>query len=170
MGQVPPTFRVHPGLTMFGNQTGLLDNPLPKRLPNGVDFWWDEFPGNTGNCWYDNVGPDGTRDSLTGDPPLAPQPGTSRPLFLPEDCENSIGTGVPEKSTELLRCFLQRETGEMRDNTPVCDWFDTPPRPGSEEARRAQREQRRADREFARSPQGIALAERLDRIYDASTK
>lgn len=170
MGQVPPTFRVHPGLTMFGNQTGLLDNPLPKRLPNGVDFWWDEFPGNTGNCWYDNVGPDGTRDSLTGDPPLAPQPGTSRPLFLPEDCENSIGTGVPEKSTELLRCFLQRETGEMRDNTPVCDWFDTPPRPGSEEARRAQREQRRADREFARSPQGIALAERLDRIYDASTR
>ncbi|HVL95775.1 MAG TPA: hypothetical protein VM266_07930 [Solirubrobacteraceae bacterium] len=170
MGQVPPTFRVHPGLTMFGNQTGLLDNPLPKRLPNGVDFWWDEFPGNTGNCWYDNFGPDGTRDSLTGDPPLAPQPGTSRPLFLPEDCENSIGTGVPEKSTELLRCFLQREAGEMRDNTPVCDWFDTPPRPGSEEARRAQREQRRAEREFARSPEGIALAERLDRIYDASTR
>ena len=168
MGQVPPGFRVHPGLEMFGNKTGLLDTPLPERLPNGVDFWWDEFPGNTGNCWYDNVGPDGTRGSLTGDPAIAPEPGTSPPLFLPEDCGSSIGTGVPEKSSELVRCFLQREAGEMNGNTPTCDWFDTPPRPGSEAAQRAQREQRRADRAYARSPEGAAMAERLKRIYGAA--
>ena len=28
-----------------------------KTMPNGVDFWWDEFAGNNGNCWYDNTGP-----------------------------------------------------------------------------------------------------------------
>jgi len=22
---------------------------------HGVDFWWDSFPGNTGNCWYRHV-------------------------------------------------------------------------------------------------------------------
>ena len=169
MGQVPPDFRPHKGLKLFGNQTGLLDNPLPKILPNGVDFWWDEFPGNTGNCWYDNVGPDGTRDSLTGDPRMAPQPGTSPPGFLPEDCASSVGLGVPEKSSQLLRCFLQEsELGEGTSNTPVCDWFDTPPRPGTEEAERARREKQQADQEFARSPEGQALAERLERIYDPS--
>jgi hypothetical protein len=165
MGQVPPRFRVHPQLKKFGNQTGLLDKPLPTQLPNGVDFWWDEFPGNTGNCWYDNTGPDGTRASLTGNPPMAPEPGTSPPGFLPEDCATSVGTGVPEKSSQLLRCFLQQEAGAAEGNTPVCDWFDTPPRPGTTAARRAQREQRRAEREFARSPEGIALGERLNRIH-----
>ena len=42
--------------------------------PNGVDFWWDEFPGDTGNCWYANTGPDGTNGSWTGDPERFPQP------------------------------------------------------------------------------------------------
>ena len=162
MGQVPPDFAVHPGLTTFGNQTGLLDKPLPTQLPNGVDFWWDEFPGNTGNCWFDNIGPDGTRDSLTGNPPMAPQAGTSPPGFLPEDCATSVGLGVPEKSTQLLRCFAQREA--EAEDLPTCDWFDAPPRPGTAAARSAQREQQRADREFARSPEGVALEQRLNSI------
>ena len=25
-----------------------------RSKPNGVDFWWDAFPGNTGNCWWGN--------------------------------------------------------------------------------------------------------------------
>lgn len=164
MGQVPPGFRVHPGLKKFGNLTGLLDKPLPTQLPNGVDFWWDEFPGNTGNCWYDNIGPDGTRDSLTGDPPIPPESGTSPPGLLPEDCATSVGTGVPEKSSQLLRCFLQREEAGTEESTPVCDWFDAPPRPGTAAARRAQREQERAEREFARSPEGAALEARLNSV------
>ena len=164
MGQVPPGFEVHPGLKKFGNLTGLLDKPLPDRLPNGVDFWWDEFPGNTGNCWYDNTGPDGTRDSLTGDPPPAPMEGTSLPGFLPEDCATSVGTGVPEKSSELLRCFLQRETDTEDTSLPTCDWFDAPPRPGTAAARREQRAQREDDRRFARSPEAAALEARLKEV------
>ena len=32
--------------------------------PNGVDFWWDDFASNTGNCWHDNTGVNGDRASL----------------------------------------------------------------------------------------------------------
>ena len=59
--------------------------------PNGTgdvttgrtDFWWDQFPGNTGNCWRNNTGPDGTQLSVTSTPP--------QPL-LPSNCGLSIGT------------------------------------------------------------------------------
>ena len=36
--------------------------PTRGVAPNGVDFWWDEGGVGTvsGNCWFDNVGPDGT--------------------------------------------------------------------------------------------------------------
>ena len=34
-------------------------SPAGKQQPNGLDFWWDNFPGNTGNCWWDNTGADG---------------------------------------------------------------------------------------------------------------
>ena len=29
--------------------------------PNGTDFWWDSYPENTGNCWYDNTARTGRR-------------------------------------------------------------------------------------------------------------
>jgi hypothetical protein len=69
---VPEGFTPHKALTKFGNETGLLDEPRPHRLPNGVDFWWDEEPTSDDNCWPDNTGPDGTRGSLTADPPINP--------------------------------------------------------------------------------------------------
>src|SRR5207247_1644560 len=63
----------------YANDLGLA--PGGEVKPNGVDFWWDEFPTNTGNCWHDNVGPDGTNASWTGDPARFPTPGTSLPGF-----------------------------------------------------------------------------------------
>jgi Right handed beta helix region len=92
--------------------------------PNGTDFWWDQFAGNTGNCWYENVGSDGTRASLTADPPLAPAEGTSPPGFLPEDCETSMGTGG-DNEVELVSCLANFEGGAP---TP-CEWFTTPREP-----------------------------------------
>ena len=73
----------HPGITMFGNGSGLVPEQRRRgdpyyeegQLPNGVDFWWDEAPTSVNNCWFDNTGYDGTRDSLTGDPPINPTPG-----------------------------------------------------------------------------------------------
>jgi hypothetical protein len=127
MGQVPPDFEPHPGLDMFGNQTTL--DGSAETAPNGVDFWWDEATVNTGNCWYDNVGPDGTRDTLTADPPLGPE-GESVPGFLPEKCATSMGSesGYSSKAPMLLACYGQWETGNL--DASSCSWWDTPSQPG----------------------------------------
>jgi hypothetical protein len=36
--------------------------PDGSRMPNGVDFWWDEAPNQMDNCWFDN-------GQVTTDPP-----------------------------------------------------------------------------------------------------
>jgi hypothetical protein len=104
------------------NVMGMRPDGTPD--PNGTDFWWDQFVGNEENCWYDNVGKNGTRESLTTDPPLSPVPLTSPPGFLPEDCPTSVGTGG-DNETELVNCLANFEEGAP---TP-CTWFTTPPEP-----------------------------------------
>ena len=82
--------------------------------------------GNTNNCWYDNVGRGGTRESITADPEIGPLPGQSAPTFLPEECGSSIGLGLgADKVGELLSCFANFDQGA---DTP-CDWFVTPSEP-----------------------------------------
>jgi hypothetical protein len=129
MGQVPPGFQPHPQLDLFGNKTSLEGGS--QTAPNGVDFWWDEATVNTGNCWYDNVGSDGTRESLTADPPIGPTAGQSMPGFLPENCGMSMGSapGYSVKAPILLACYGQWETGGL--DASSCSWWDTPPQPGS---------------------------------------
>jgi hypothetical protein len=152
MGAVPAGFKPHPGLRKFGNQSGLLDPGTETELPNGVDFWWDEFPGNDGNCWFDNTGADGTAGSIDSDP---------AGLLLPSACgPTSVGLGNAAKEAVLLSCFVAWEEGET--DLPSCTWFDTPPRPETMAARTAQREQARADRRWARSD----TAERLEEYMD----
>ena len=137
MGQAPEGFKPSPAVDKFGNPHSL-DDP---GVTNGVDFWWDEAP-TEGNCWYDNVGPDGTRDSLNTDPPLSPAEGQNVSGFLPEVCDPSdptypAGIGGPgyfNKVGMLLAC------GEA---APSCEWFIPPAEPGSAEARRAEREAKR---------------------------
>jgi hypothetical protein len=107
--------------------------PGGKPKPNGVDFWWDEFPSNTGDCWYSNVGPDGTDASWTGDPQRFPTEGMSVPKFLPEDCGTSTGAGNPEKEAVLTNC-AEAATGD-----PSCEWYVMPARPGSAAAKRYDR-------------------------------
>lgn len=134
MGEVPPDFKPHPQLGLFGNQHSLGEGD--KQAPNGVDFWWDEYPANTGNCWFDNTGPDGTRASLTADPAIGPSAGQSIPGFLPEDCSSSMGSAnYGAKVPVLLSCFAQYE--EKQFDTGPCTWFNTPPQPGSGGARQS---------------------------------
>jgi Right handed beta helix region len=100
--------------------------------PNGTgdvttgrtDFWWDQYLGNTGNCWHDNTGVNGDRASVTSTPPQSPVAGQSPPGFLPEDCASSTGTGGSAQEAELLNCFA-----DITANTSTCDWFSTPPKP-----------------------------------------
>jgi Right handed beta helix region len=85
-----------------------------ERMPNGVDFWWDEAPNQQDNCWFDNG------QGVTTDPP--------GPL-MPSNCENtSAGVTYGAKlNGELLPCAGSIETDNYDATT--CPWFRTPPRP-----------------------------------------
>ncbi len=105
--------------------------PDGRVLPNGVDFWWDEFPTNTGNCWYRNIGSDGTTAGISADPPPPPVEGTSLPKFLPEDCSapTDVGVGDPAKEAVLVGCVADFAQGTY--DATVCDWFAPPPKPSA---------------------------------------
>jgi hypothetical protein len=89
--------------------------PNGAKLPNGVDFWWDEAPGQEDNCWYDN-------GDVTTDPPA--------PL-MPSNCDNtSAGVTYSGKlSSELLPCAGAIGGGAFDPNT--CPWFRSPEKPSS---------------------------------------
>jgi hypothetical protein len=97
-------------------------SPSGQVQPNGLDFWWDNFAGNTANCWYDNQAAPGKQVKTS-------------PASLP-DCNHgqnpssSMGTGPdPANESELLGCLGAIETGGYDPTT--CPWFVTPPKPGS---------------------------------------
>lgn len=104
------------------NVMGVAPNGAVK--PNGTDFWWDDFAGNTGNCWWGNI----------------PAPGksiTTSPLILP-DCSNgtnpslSIGTSYAPNEAELTGCLVGFTVGDYpQGNSTICDWTKTPAKPGS---------------------------------------
>jgi hypothetical protein len=108
--------------------------PNGMALPNGVDFWWDEFPNNTGNCWGPNTGSDGQLDHTTSDPPEAPT-GQPAPGFIAKrDCGSplNVGKGNAQKEAVLVACAEQVE-GTQNGQTS-CDWFNPPPKPGSSQS------------------------------------
>lgn len=101
-------------------------SPAGAPDPNGVDFWWDSFATNSHNCWYDNTGPDGTRDSVAAEPPLFAAPGVNVPGFLPEVCDaTSQGTVNGGNETELISCLANFD----QDAPTPCTWFETPSEP-----------------------------------------
>jgi hypothetical protein len=122
-------------------------SPSGRVRPNGVDFWWDEFPGNTGNCWYPNTGSAGTAASITSDPAPPPVAGTTVPGYLPQDCGSSanVGRGNAAKEAMLLDCAANGNDG-------VCEWYQPPARPGSAEAKQQQAEQQQAAESLVGTP------------------
>jgi hypothetical protein len=87
--------------------------PDGTKVPNGVDFWWDEAPQQMDNCWFEN-------GAVTTDPP---------PPLMPSNCEN-VSAGVtygPKFSGELAPCAGAIESGDF--NPALCSWFRTPPKP-----------------------------------------
>jgi hypothetical protein len=102
----------------YGNIMGVAPNGT--ALPNGVDFWWDNFPQSEANCWYSNTAAPGKQV-------------VTSPSSLP-DCDNgrdpssSVGNGPdPQNEMELLACAASFESGNYDPNT--CPWFKTPPKP-----------------------------------------
>jgi hypothetical protein len=95
----------------YGNTMGVAPNGTVAR--NGVDFWWDSFPTNTGNCWYNNHAAPGKRVTTS---PLLPNC-----AMLP-----SVGIGSTNE-IELLTCFGATLNGGY--NSTLCPWFTTPAKP-----------------------------------------
>ncbi len=150
LGKVPKGFDKFPALTKFGNNVG----GTKGKLLNGADFYWDEANGNTGNCWYDNKGPDGTNESVTA----APGDGNDA---LPSDCASSLGTGDSVKFAGLVSCFLAREGDAPPES---CDWYELPPKPGSEAAREKRRSFARAARDWLETERAAELEAQMDAI------
>jgi hypothetical protein len=103
--------------------------PNGDKLPNGVDFWWDEYASNSGNCWPDNKGIDGSPASITSDPPRAPDDATVSGFLPVKDCDSpsNAGAGDAHKESVLAACAGNFQTGSY-DST-VCDWFAMPSKP-----------------------------------------
>jgi hypothetical protein len=93
--------------------------PDGKLAPNGIDFWWDEFPGNTGNCWYLNEGP----QRMVSSPPILPNCDEGR------NPDSSVGRGNEINESELSSCLAAFETRNFDRSTTSCPWLFTPPKP-----------------------------------------
>ncbi|WP_460807231.1 right-handed parallel beta-helix repeat-containing protein [Nocardioides salsibiostraticola] len=108
------------GNRFYGNTMGV--SPAGKKLPNGTDFWWDSFPGNTGNCWWGNKAASGAR--ITSAPPRLPDcAGGTRPAM-------SVGTGDLINEGELVACLAGFEvSGYPAGNPYSCTWSKTPAKP-----------------------------------------
>jgi len=99
-------------------------SPSGAVRPNGVDFWWDSFAGNTGNCWWDNTAAPGRSV-------------TTSPLLLPDcaggtDPSLSVGIGDAVNESELAACLAGFTLSGYPDgNSTICSWTTTPAKPGS---------------------------------------
>jgi hypothetical protein len=122
VGRAPNGFRFPSEVDMFGNVHA--DNDGVQK-PNGIDFWWDEFP-TPGNCWFANTGSDGTAASVTGPGPAGRLPGDP-PQTLPSDCATSVGPFDAAKLTYLIDCS---EGPDTETGPADCDWWTLPSRPG----------------------------------------
>ena len=125
VGRAPRGFRFPRTIDMFGNTYAADGDERTK--PNGTDFWWGEFfSSSTGNCWFDNKGPDGTAASVTGPGQAGRLPGAA-PQVLPSNCGTSLGGDDAAKLAYLVECG----NGPDEDTGPTdCDWWTPPVRPG----------------------------------------
>jgi hypothetical protein len=116
------------GNRFYANTMGIAPNGAVK--PNGTDFWWDAFPGNTGNCWYANVAAPG-RGISTSPSPLPDCKGGTDPA-------SSTGTGDAANQGELVACLAGFSvSGYPRGNQTICSWTETPLAPSARAAARA---------------------------------
>jgi hypothetical protein len=131
-GTAPPCTPSAAATTSNGNRyTGNAMSVAPDgtKMPNGTDFWWDEYASNHGNCWPDNKGIDGTPASITSDPPRAAGDATTPGYLAVKDCDSqsNVGIGDSEKESVLAGCAADVQNGSY--DTTVCDWFTMPPKP-----------------------------------------
>jgi hypothetical protein len=138
----------------YGNVMGAA--PGGRVSPNGVDFWWDAFVGNTGNCWYANAGAPGT--SITSSPAALPNCNNGA------DSSASFGLGDVANESELGACFGAITEGGTASAS--CQWFTTPPKPRTSAAAAAGRRQDVAAARTATDPGIRTTVCRLYRLHE----
>jgi hypothetical protein len=108
------------GNRQYNNIMGVA--PGGEVRPNGVDFWWDAFPTNTGNCWWGNKAAPGKR--LVTSPILLPGcAGGTLPA-------TSIGLGDLLNEAELVACLAGfTVAGYPEGDANTCSWTTTPEKP-----------------------------------------
>ena len=82
-----------------------------ERLPNGIDFFWDGE--GTGNCWQ-TAGTD-----------------VVQPLAIPACPAGNQHRFIADPNTAVLFAVCSGYDLAKQAFPAGCDWFDTPPRPGS---------------------------------------
>ncbi|MCX6395660.1 MAG: right-handed parallel beta-helix repeat-containing protein [Propionibacteriales bacterium] len=113
------------GNRTYGNTMGVAPNGDVR--PNGTDFWWDAFPTNTGNCWWNNTAAPGKR--VSSNTSLPGCSGGTKP-------EESIGLGNVVAESELLACLAGFQlAGYPAGSDDICTWAITPKKPGTSSAR-----------------------------------
>jgi hypothetical protein len=105
--------------------------PSGKRMPNGTDFWWDDFGGNRGNCWFRNN--QGGKFPTTS-PPSLPNCNDGKDPAL------SVGKGNAANEGELLSCAAAFETRNFEQPNP-CPWLSPPSKPSSSGSARVSKAQ-----------------------------
>ena len=158
MGQVPKGFKFPKVLDTYKVPHGATG---ADGLANGTDFWWDEFSGNVGNCWYDNTGVRGTAAEITGPGGPSTPPNTLPNCAGGEDESTSVGYGDPARTQYLIGCSEGAGDGETGES-PSCDWFTPPAKPSSKAAARNSAALEAEYAAFEKSAAGRALREQLD--------
>jgi hypothetical protein len=133
----------------YGNIMGV--TPGGGYEPNGQDFWWDNFAGNTGNCWWANTTAPGKQ--LNNAPSSLPSCSEGK------DPGQSMGTSDFGNESELVSCFGAVST---HNYSQPCPWFETPPKPGSAKARRYAARQATRTRALVAQPE---VKSQLCRVY-----
>ena len=111
--------------------------PDGRQMPNGVDFWWDEFPTNSGNCWFRNQR---RRRHHHAASRRIRRHRRWRARRCPSSCPrtaaspSNVGVGDARKESVLLGCVADFAEGSY--DATVCDWFAPPAKPGSGGGRR----------------------------------
>ena len=80
--------------------------------PNGTDFWWDPYPGTTGNCWWDNRRRAGREHHHLARARCPTASAARKP-------EQSSGTGNPAQTGELAELRRRVRDAQLRPERAV---------------------------------------------------
>ena len=92
--------------------------PDGTKLPNGVDFWWDDQ--GEGNCWAGNESGSGEVTSNTMYPGGLPDCESGGSMFVPVN---------PYKQGPLVPCATYDRSDPILRQPPGCDWYESPEKP-----------------------------------------